>query len=320
VIEGLDVDTIYDVPLVYHQQKLDQLIVEKLGLQTKAPDLTEWKQVVTRIRDPKNGVARIAVVGKYTSLVDSYKSVQEALIHGGIANDVGVEIHWLSSEDFEGGRSAEEVLDNFDGLLIPGGFGVRGVEGMTEAVRYARTSGMPFFGICLGLQVAVIEYARNMCGLTESDSTEFARDATNPVICLMDSQRQVTDMGGTMRLGSYPCRLRPGSRAQQAYGTNEISERHRHRYEVNNAYRDILAEGGLRFSGVSPDGNLVEMIELPEHPHFIACQFHPELKSRPMRPHPLFAAFVRAAVERRMKSNGRSEPRYIDHTPVSAKS
>jgi CTP synthase len=236
VIEGLDVDTIYDVPLVYHQQKLDQLICEKLGLQTKAPDLSEWKQVVTRIRDPKNGAVRIAVVGKYTALVDSYKSVQEALIHGGIANDVGVDIHWLSSEDFEGGKSAEEVLDSFDGLLIPGGFGVRGVEGMTEAVRYARMSGLPFFGICLGLQVSVIEYARNMCDLTESDSTEFARDATNPVICLMDSQRQVTDMGGTMRLGAYPCRLRPGSRAQQAYGTNEISERHRHRYEVNNAY------------------------------------------------------------------------------------
>jgi CTP synthase len=228
-----------------------------------------------------------------------------------------VDIHWLSSEDFEGGKSAQEVLASFDGLLIPGGFGVRGVEGMTEAVRYARDAGLPFFGICLGLQVAVIEYARNVCGLTESDSTEFARDATNPVICLMDSQRQVTDMGGTMRLGAYPCRLRAGSRAQQAYGVSEISERHRHRYEVNNAYRDILAEQGLRFSGVSPDGNLVEMIELPEHPHFLACQFHPELKSRPMRPHPLFAAFIRAAVERRTAtSNGRSEPRYIDQAPI----
>ena len=316
VIEGLDVDTIYEVPLVYHQQKLDQLVCEKLGVETPAPDLTKWREVVSRIHEPKNGEVRIAVVGKYTSLVDSYKSVQEALIHGGIANDVGVKIHWLSSEDFEGGRSAEEVLDSFDGLLIPGGFGVRGVEGMTEAVRYARTAGLPFFGICLGLQVAVIEFARNMAGLTESDSTEFARDATNPVICLMDSQRQVTDMGGTMRLGAYPCRLRPGSRAQQAYGTNEISERHRHRYEVNNAYRDILAEQGLRFSGVSPDGNLVEMIELPEHPYFVACQFHPELKSRPMHPHPLFAAFIQAAVQRRASTSDRTEPRYIDQAPI----
>ena len=316
VIEGLDVDTIYEVPLVYHQQKLDQLVCEKLGVETPAPDLTKWREVVSRIHEPKNGEVRIAVVGKYTSLVDSYKSVQEALIHGGIANDVGVKIHWLSSEDFEGGRSAEEVLDSFDGLLIPGGFGVRGVEGMTEAVRYARTAGLPFFGICLGLQVAVIEFARNMAGLTESDSTEFARDATNPVICLMDSQRQVTDMGGTMRLGAYPCRLRPGSRAQQAYGTNEISERHRHRYEVNNAYRDILAEQGLRFSGVSPDGNLVEMIELPEHPYFVACQFHPELKSRPMHPHPLFAAFIQAAVKRRSSTSDRTEPRYIDQAPI----
>ena len=316
VIEGLDVDTIYEVPLVYHQQKLDQLVCEKLGVETPAPDLTKWREVVSRIHEPKNGEVRIAVVGKYTSLVDSYKSVQEALIHGGIANDVGVKIHWLSSEDFEGGRSAEEVLDSFDGLMIPGGFGVRGVEGITEAVRYARTAGLPFFGICLGLQVAVIEFARNMAGLTESDSTEFARDATNPVICLMDSQRQVTDMGGTMRLGAYPCRLRPGSRAQQAYGTNEISERHRHRYEVNNAYRDILAEQGLRFSGVSPDGNLVEMIELPEHPYFVACQFHPELKSRPMHPHPLFAAFIQAAVKRRSSTSDRTEPRYIDQAPI----
>src|SRR5687768_11438175 len=249
VIEGTDVKSIYEVPVSYLAQHLDDLVLSKLNLEARKTDLKEWKELVDRVREPKKGRVKIAVVGKYVALVDSYKSVQEALIHGGIANDVGVDIDWLSSEDFEGGKSAEEVLDSFDGLLIPGGFGVRGVEGMTEAVRYARTAGMPFFGICLGLQVAVIEFARNMCGLTESDSTEFARDATNPVICLMDSQRQVTDMGGTMRLGSYPCRLRPGSRAQQAYGTNEISERHRHRYEVNNAYRDILAEQGLRFSG-----------------------------------------------------------------------
>jgi CTP synthase len=237
-------------------------------------------------------------VGKYTSLIDSYKSVQQALIHGGIANDVSVQIEWLSSESFEDGQ-ASDVLSEFDGLLIPGGFGVRGVEGMLDAIRWARTNDMPFFGICLGLQCAVIEYARNVSGLSESNSSEFRRDAEQPVICLMDSQRQVTDMGGTMRLGAYAARLRPGSRAHEAYATLEISERHRHRFEVNNAYRDVLAENGMRFSGVSPDGNLVEIIELPNHPWFLGCQFHPELKSRPMRAHPLFAAFIRAARKRR---------------------
>jgi CTP synthase len=191
------------------------------------------------------------------------------------------------------------VLERYDGLLIPGGFGVRGVEGMLEAVRWAREQGLPFFGICLGLQCAVIEYARNVCGLAESNSSEFSGDADQIVICLMDSQRQVTNLGGTMRLGAYPAKLRPDTRAHQAYGVREISERHRHRYEVNNAYRDILAEHGMRFSGQSPDGNLVEIIEVPGHPWYLGCQFHPELKSRPMRPHPLFAAFIRAAKARR---------------------
>jgi CTP synthase len=298
VIESCDLDTIYEVPLAFRQQKLDDYVVGKLGLETEAPDLSKWEAMVARVKRPGNGTVRIAVVGKYTSLVDSYKSVQEALIHGGIGNDVGVAIDWLSSEDFEGGPP-EDVLSRYDGLLIPGGFGGRGVEGMLEAVRWARENGLPFFGICLGLQCAVIEYARNVCDLAASNSSEFAGDADQLVICLMDSQRQVTQMGGTMRLGAYPAKLRPGSRAHQAYGTTEISERHRHRYEVNNAYRDILAENGMRFSGVSPDGNLVEIIEVPEHPWFLGCQFHPELKSRPMRPHPLFAAFVRAAKERR---------------------
>ena len=298
VVEARDVDTIYEVPLVFHRQKLDDLVVERLGLVTRAPDLDRWESMARKIREPTDGDVRIAVVGKYTSLVDSYKSVQEALIHGGIANDVGVRISWLSSEEFEEGRAAD-VLARFDGLLIPGGFGVRGVEGMLEAIRQARTTDLPFFGVCLGLQCAVIEYARNVCGMSESHSSEFQRDLDQAVICLMDSQRQVTDMGGTMRLGAYPARLRPGSRAHEAYGVLEISERHRHRYEVNNAYRDLLAEKGMRFSGVSPDGNLVEIIEVPEHPWFLGCQFHPELKSRPMRAHPLFAAFIRAAKRKR---------------------
>jgi CTP synthase len=298
VIEALDVETIYEVPLALHAQKLDELVCEKLGLDTRDPDLTRWREMVQKVRQPSRGAVRVAVVGKYTSLVDSYKSVKEALIHGGIANDVGVEIEWLSSEDFEQGEGVER-LAKYDALLIPGGFGVRGVEGMLSAIRWARENGLPFFGICLGLQCAVIEYARNVCGLEYSHSSEFARDVSEPVICLMDSQRNVTDMGGTMRLGAYPARLRAGSRAHRVYGASEISERHRHRYEVNNGYRDILAEHGLRFSGLSPDGNLVEIIELPEHPWFIAGQFHPELKSRPMRAHPLFRDFIRAAMVRR---------------------
>jgi CTP synthase len=300
VIEARDVDTIYDVPLSFRQQKLDDLVVAKLGLQRPTPELTAWQAMVQRIREPSHGRVRIAVVGKYVSLVDSYKSVQEALIHGGIANDVGVQIDWLSSEDFERGQGAE-LLNDYDGLLIPGGFGVRGVEGMLDAVRWARENELPFFGICLGLQCAVIEYARNMCGLSASNSAEFIGDLADAVICLMDTQRQVTDLGGTMRLGAYPARLSPGSRAEEAYGTLEISERHRHRYEVNNAYRELLSAHGMKFSGLSPDSNLVEIVELTDHPWYVGCQFHPELKSRPMRAHPLFASFIAAALVRRQQ-------------------
>ena len=314
VIDAQDVSTIYEVPLAFHRQKLDELVVEKLGLDTPPPDLTRWESIVERIKRPTKGNVRIAVVGKYTSLVDSYKSVQEALIHGGIANDVGVNIDWLSSEEFEDGNTPD-ILANYDGLLIPGGFGVRGVEGMLEAIRWARLNQMPFFGICLGLQCAVIEFARNECGLDESHSAEFKQGGQS-VICLMDSQRQVTELGGTMRLGAYPARLRTGSRAHQAYGTTEISERHRHRYEVNNGFRDILAEKGMRFSGTSPDNNLVEIIEIPDHPYFLGCQFHPELKSRPTRPHPLFAAFIRASAARRAATSGKPEMR--DIAPVEA--
>jgi CTP synthase len=311
VIEARDVETIYEVPLAFHRQKLDDLVVAKLGLQTPSPDLAPWSAMVERVMRPGRGSVRIAVVGKYTALVDAYKSVQEALIHGGIAHDVGVAIDWLSSEDFEEGAGVER-LRGYDGLLIPGGFGVRGVEGMLRAIQWARENGLPFFGVCLGLQCAVIEYARNVCGLSGSHSSEFLREATDPVICLMDSQRQVTDLGGTMRRGAYPCRIGAGSRAHEAYGSLEISERHRHRYEVNNDYREALADRGLRFSGLSPDDTLVEIIELPDHPWFLGCQFHPELKSRPMRAHPLFAAFVKAALERRERGGQR------DGRPVPA--
>jgi CTP synthase len=240
---------------------------------------------------------KIAVIGKYTGLVDSYKSVQEALIHGGIANDVGVEVSWLASDLFTNRDKTRELLAEFDGVLVPGGFGVRGVEGMLEAIRYAREAGLPFFGICLGMQTAIIEFARNVIGLSDSHSSEFAPECDNAVISLMEDQQHVTDMGGTMRLGAYPCRLGPGTQAATIYGQPQVSERHRHRYEVNNKYRDQFIEHGLNLSGLSPDGSLVEMVELQTHPWYIGCQFHPELQSRPTRPHPLFASFIGAAVQ-----------------------
>ena len=304
VIEARDAETIYEVPLEYNRQRLDELVVNKLGLNTPKPDLTAWRELVDRLKNPSNGAVRIAVVGKYVALIDSYKSVQEALIHGGIAADTRVQIDWLSSEDFENGQGAEK-LAGYHGLLIPGGFGVRGVEGMLSAIRWARENGLPFFGICLGMQTAIIEFSRTVCGMEDAHSAEWERDTSAPVICLMDSQRQITDLGGTMRLGSYTARLQPGSRAAEIYDGLEISERHRHRYEVNNLYRETLAEHGMQFSGLSPDGNLVEMIELPDHPWFVATQAHPELKSRPDQPHPLFASFVAAAAEYR---DGRAAP------------
>ncbi len=294
VIEARDVETIYEVPLKFKEQRLDDVILKRLGMEAPQPDLTSWTEMVGRIKNPSSGQARIAVVGKYTSVVDSYKSIQEALIHGGIANDVKVKIEWLSSEDFEGGEGVA-MLRDFDGLLIPGGFGPRGVEGMLEAIRWAREHELPFFGICLGLQCAVIEFARNVCGLEDSHSSEFAEDSSDPVICLLDSQLQVTTKGGTMRLGAYPCVLTEGTRAREIYGVDTISERHRHRFEVNNGYRDLLVQHGMAVSGSSPDGSLVEMIEITDHPWFIGGQFHPELKSRPTRPHPLFASFIEAA-------------------------
>ncbi len=297
VIEARDVESIYEVPIEFRRQRLDDVVVRALHLELPEPDLGPWRTMVNRIKTPSSGRVRIAVVGKYTELVDAYKSVQEALIHGGIANDVKVDIDWLSSEKFEGGEMSER-LRRYDGLLIPGGFGPRGVEGMLEAIRFAREDGLPFFGICLGLQCAVIEFARNVCGLEDSHSYEFSEAARNPVICLMDSQLQVTTKGGTMRLGAYPAVLKEGSRAAEIYGATQISERHRHRFEVNNEYRPTLEEHGLVISGTSPDEGLVEMIELSEHPWFVACQFHPELKSRPMRPAPLFASFIAAAAAR----------------------
>ena len=301
VIECLDVATIYEVPLSLKAQRLDDVILERLQLDTPQPNLSGWTKMVRRFKHPESGEARIAVVGKYTNLVDSYKSIQEALIHGGISNDVKVSVEWLSSEDFDG-ENPVNLLKDFQGLLIPGGFGPRGIEGMLEAVRWSRVNEIPFFGICLGLQCAVIEFARNVCNLEDSHSAEFLEDASDPVICLLDSQRRVTKKGGTMRLGAYPCILSEGTAARDIYGTPEISERHRHRFEVNNNYRDLLNDHGLTISGTSPDGALVEMVEITDHRWFIAGQFHPELKSRPTRPHPLFASFVGAAASYKQDS------------------
>ncbi|GBD33348.1 MAG: CTP synthase [Gemmatimonadales bacterium] len=295
VIEGRDARTIYEVPLLYHEQGLDREVCRRLQLDVKEPDLRPWRAMVQKILEPADEV-EIAVVGKYTDLTDSYTSIREALTHGGIANDARVNLRWISSDEFADQEAARRLLRDVDGLLVPGGFGVRGVEGMVEAVRWARENRLPFFGICLGMQVAIIEFARNVCRLPETNSSEFQAECENPVISLMSSQRDVKDLGGTMRLGAYPCRLRPGSLVAQIYGVEQVSERHRHRYEVNNAYRDLLAEYGLRCTGLSPDGSLVEMVELPDHPWFVGCQFHPELRSRPMRPHPLFASFVKAAL------------------------
>ncbi|HZS58292.1 MAG TPA: CTP synthase [Gemmatimonadaceae bacterium] len=297
VIESRDVPTIYQIPLLFHEQGMDERIASKLSLERPEPDLASWKAMVQRIVNPSSRV-RIAVVGKYTELADSYKSVSESLIHGGIANDVGVDVSWVGSDTFTNQSVARDILSNYDGLLVPGGFGVRGIEGMIEAIRGAREIGLPFFGICLGMQVAIVEFARNVVGLSDSNSSEFAPECSNAVISLMEEQQHVTDMGGTMRLGAYVCRLAKGSKAAEMYGVAEVRERHRHRYEVSNTYRDALVEHGLRLSGLSPDGSLVEMIELPNHPWFVGCQFHPELRSRPTRPHPLFSGFIAAAVAR----------------------
>jgi CTP synthase len=297
VVESRDVPTIYEIPLTFHEQGLDERVMHRLHLLgKKAPDLSKWRAMVNSVVHPSQKV-KVAVIGKYTELIDSYKSVQEALIHGGIGNNVGVEISWVASDMFTTRERTREILADYHAVLVPGGFGVRGVEGMLEAIRYAREAGVPFFGICLGMQTAIIEFARNVVGLDDSHSSEFAPECGNPVISLMESQQHVTDMGGTMRLGAYPCRLGEGTRAREIYGTAQVSERHRHRYEVSNSYRDAFVEHGLTLSGLSPDGSLVEIVELQTHPWFIGCQFHPELQSRPTRPHPLFKSFIGAAVE-----------------------
>ncbi|HIT02286.1 MAG TPA: CTP synthase [Candidatus Enterenecus merdae] len=292
-IPNLTAPILYEVPLMLEREGLADVVVQRLGLDCHAPDLAEWSAMVHRAKHV-HGSVTIALVGKYVALHDAYLSVVEALTHGGIENDVKVDIRWVDSELVSDGNAAQ-VLEGVQGVLVPGGFGDRGVEGKIAAIRYAREHQVPFLGICLGMQLAVVEFARHVCGLAGAHSRELDPAAPHPVIDLMDDQVGVTAKGGTMRLGSYPCRLQPGSLAAAVYGGQEIQERHRHRYEFNNDYRQALTEAGLSLSGLSPDGRLVEMIELPGHPWFVAGQFHPELKSRPNRAHPLFRGFVSAA-------------------------
>jgi len=297
VITAKDVEWIYEVPLVFHEEGLDERVVEKLNIWTGAPHLKKWQRVVDVLKNPKDSV-RIAVVGKYMSLKESYKSLLEALVHGGIANDSRVEIDCLEAERIEQ-EGAEALLKQADGILIPGGFGDRGSEGKIAAIRYAREKRVPFFGICLGMQMAVAEFARDVCGLERANSTEFDLQTPHPVIHLMEEQKAIESKGGTMRLGAYPCVLQNETMAAKLYGQQNISERHRHRYEFNNSYRAEFAVRGVVLSGLSPDGNLVEIIELKDHPWFLGCQFHPEFKSRPMDSHPLFRGFIEAALQNR---------------------
>ena len=300
VITAQDVETIYEVPLNFAAQGLDDMIVKKLGLNAGDRDLRRWSELVETIKNPDASVT-IGIVGKYVELEDSYKSLHEALVHGGVANKLRVQIRWVESEDLMEDPNWEDRLRDFDAILVPGGFGKRGIAGMLRAINYARRGLTPYFGICLGMQCATIEFARNVCGLEGADSTEFDDDATHPVIFKLRDLIGVEAMGGTMRLGAYPCVLQEGSMAQRTYGAREISERHRHRYEFNPRYEDELGGHGLVFSGKSPDGKFIEIVELPDHPWFLGCQFHPEFKSKPLDPHPLFVSFIRAAYEHRVR-------------------
>ena len=293
-----DVKSIYELPLELHRQGLDERLAEVLNIWSRAPRLDRWERILEKVYSPGKGEVRIGIVGKYTDLKESYKSLNEALMHGGIANDVRVTLKYVDSQDVEA-QGAAALLGDVDAVLVPGGFGVRGTEGKISAVRHARERKVPFFGICLGLQMAVVEFSRHVLGLANANSVEFDERTPHPVISLMESQVQVQDKGGTMRLGAYGCVLKSGSLAARLYGKDQVSERHRHRYEVNNAYRSRLSDGGLVVSGHNAELNLVEMIELPDHPYFVGCQFHPEFKSKPFAPHPLFSGFIRAALEHR---------------------
>ncbi len=321
VISAYDVDTIYEVPLAFYEQGLDELIVTQLGLAEIAAqsELSSWRQLVSTIREPSGGTTSIAIVGKYVELEDSYKSLREALTHGAVANNVRVDVRWIESEELMEDEDYESRLRDYDAILVPGGFGKRGIAGMIRAISYARRSKTPYFGICLGMQTACLEFARNVCALKDADSTEFDVDTNHPVIFKLRDLVDVEELGGTMRLGAWPCRLAEGSLAREVYGgADEISERHRHRYEFNPEYRERLESAGLVFSGMSPDERFVEIIELPRdiHPWFLACQFHPEYKSKPLSAHPIFAAFVKAAYSNRLQNENTME-KIEENDPVT---
>lgn len=297
VIENNNCDILYAVPMMLKEQHMDDVVIKKLGIECGEPNLEDWENMLYALRNPKQTV-KIAMVGKYVELHDSYISVNEALKHGGIETRSAVDIDWIDSETLEGDDvNLDDVLGDVDGILVPGGFGSRGIEGKINACQYARTHGIPYLGICLGMQIAIIEFARHVLGMNGANSAEINPDTQFPVIDILPEQKEVTDMGGTMRLGQYPCTLNPESKSYELYGASMIYERHRHRYEVNNDYRNDLLSGGMIFAGTSPDNHIVEMVEIPNHPWFAACQFHPEFKSRPNKPHPLFRGFVTAAAK-----------------------
>lgn len=301
VIENNNCDILYAVPMMLREQKMDDVVLKKLGIECPEPNLTDWTAMLEALRNPVQTV-KIGMVGKYVELHDSYISVNEALKHGGIETRSTVEIKWIDSESLEAeDADIDEILGDMDGILVPGGFGSRGIEGKIKACEYARTHNVPYLGICLGMQIAIIEFARHVLSMKDANSSEINPETPYPVIDILPEQKDVTDMGGTMRLGQYPCSLNPQSKSYELYGASMIYERHRHRYEVNNDYRTELLNGGMIFAGTSPDNHIVEMIEIPEHPWFVACQFHPEFKSRPNRPHPLFRGFVTAAAENHAK-------------------
>ena len=299
VLQNLDVEYLYEAPLAMEKENLAKVACKALHLDCPEPNLKDWEAMVDSLRHPNKEV-KIALVGKYIALHDAYISVVEALKHGGIAERATVDLHWIDSETLND-DNAKELLGDMAGIIVPGGFGSRGVEGMISAAKYARENNVPYLGLCLGMQVAIIEFARHVCGFHDAHSVELDPNTTHPVIALMPDQNGVEDIGGTLRLGSYPCVLDPTSKARELYGSEEIHERHRHRYEVNNDFRAALTEGGMKLCGTSPDGRIVEMIEIPDHPWFLATQAHPEFKSRPNRPHPLFKGFVEAAVKNSMK-------------------
>ncbi|HEY4591813.1 MAG TPA: CTP synthase, partial [Thermoanaerobaculia bacterium] len=317
VIAARDVSTIYEVPLMFSREGLDDVVLELLNLPHYDRDLSRWESLVSRVKNPHHKV-RVGIVGKYVEFPDSYKSLNEALIHGGIANDAKVELVYIDAEEMEGGRVGwPHELFEVDALLVPIGFGQRGTEGKIRAIRYAREHKVPFFGICLGMQCMTIEYARNVCGVKDATSSEFDPETEHAVIYKLRDLLGVEELGGTMRLGAYPCRLKEGTLARKIYGVPEISERHRHRYEVNQKYLQTLTEHGLVISGLSPDGKFVEMVELPDHPWFLGCQFHPEYKSKPTEPHPLFVSYIAAALahQQREHTRGTTEPEIPSPSP-----